>query len=218
MTLLRSQILIGNTEELKSALTRISRLKKNTINPADKKRLLNYEILAHVKCKNFKMAITIGMEKVKFSQDRFVVQHLLQAAVSGLLIDEEKYHDSGVQLLSFMGQCIIPEAGHPVDLIWRDWGMLDFLITGKKTAALRYLKRSKKHLSQMPANTNVVQWLGILLELHIEFVKGKSTADQNRDKLRQLITRVQLSSLAVAEKLPENRRELLSLCRYASPY
>ena len=218
MTLLRSQILIGDTDDFKSTLTRISLLKKITINHADKIRLLNYEILAYVKCNNFRKAITIGLDEVKSSQDRFVVQHLLNAAVSGVLNNEAKYHDDGVQLLSFMGQYIMPEAGHPVDLIWRDWGVLDFLITGKKTAALRYLKRSKRHLSQMPESTEVVQWLHILLDLHIEFVKGKSTADQNRDKFRQLIARVQLDSLSSAERLPEDRKKLLTLCRHASPY
>jgi len=218
MTLLRSQILIGNADELKNAITRISRLKTITINPADKRRLLNYEILTHVKCKDFKMAITIGMGKMQFSKDRFVVQHLLQATVSGLLADEEKYHDSGVQLLSFMGQYIMPEVGHPVDLIWRDWGMLDFLITGKNTAALRYLKRSKKHLSQMPESTAVVQWLHVLLDLHVEFVKGKPTTDKSMDKLRQLVALIQIKSLALPENLPRDYRELIILCRHGSPY
>ena len=218
MTLLRSQILTGYTDELNSALKRISRLKKLIINPADKKRLLNYEILAHVKCKDFRMAITIGMEEMKSSKDRFVVQHLLQAAVSGLLTDEAKYHDSGVQILSLMKQYIMPEAGHPVDLIWRDWGMLDFLITGKKKVALRYLKRSKKHLTQMPDSTTVVQWLHILLDLHIEFVKGKLNERQNGDKLHQLIASVELNLPAVDEKFPEDREELLILYRHASPY
>jgi len=218
MTLLRSQILVGNTEELESALMCISRLKKIALNPADNKRLLNYEILAHVKCMDYKKAIALGLNEVESSQNRFVVQHLLHATVSGLLVDEKKYHNNGVQLLSFMKNYIIPEAGHPVDLIWRDWGLLDFLVTGKKTAVLRYLKRSKKHLSRMPENTIVVQWLDILLDLHIDFVKGKSITEKTMANLRLLLEQIQLNSVLSPNLLFKDGKKLLLLCRQASPY
>jgi hypothetical protein len=218
MTLLRSQILVSREEELESALTRISRLKKIPLNSDDKKRLLSYEMLTYIKCKEYGRAISIGMDEVKSSQDRFIVQHLLQATVSGLLSNKEKYQKVGVQLLSFMEQYSMPEAGHPVELIWRDWGMLDFLVTGKKNVVLRYLKRSKKHLAQMPKSTAVVQWLHVLLDLHLEIVKGLPTTNKSIEELSQLITRVQLSSLSSVEKLPEDSRELLTLCRHASPY
>jgi len=218
MTLLRIQILVGSTEELKNALSRIVRLKKIPLNPTDKQRLLNYEILAYVKCRDYRTSITLGMEEIQLSQDKFVIQHVLHATVSGLLRDGDKCHDSGVNLLSFMGQYIMPEAGHPVDLIWRDWGLLDFLITGKKTVVLRYLKRSEKYLSQMPENTAVVQWLHVLLNLHVEFVKGKHINDESMDELRQLIERVQVKLPVLVEDIPGDTRELLVLCRHASPY
>lgn len=218
MTLIRSQILVGDAEELKSALAGISRLRDVTINNEDKKRLLNYEILALIKGKNYKDSIIIGIEELKSSQDIFTLQNTLRSAVSGLLHDEKKYHDIGVELLSFMDKYVMPENGHPVDLIWRDWGMLDFLMTGKKSVVLRHFKRSRKHLSQMPESTAVVQWLHVLLDMHVDFVAGTLISQKYIDKFRQFILHIQAASFVYPENSPENCRELLSLSRHASPY
>ena len=218
MTLLRSHILVGNTDNIERALFCVSRLKKINLISADKKRLLNYEILAHCKNKDYRKAITIGIAELKSSPDRFVVQHVLRAMVSGLFSDREQYHNDGVQLLTFMERYIMPDFGHPVDLIWRDWGMLEFLINRNKTVVFRYLKRSKQMLSQMPENTAVVQWLKVLLDLHIDFVKGNTPTIENMNIIIPLISQIQTGSLSFVKKLPDSDKALLLLCRHISPY
>ncbi len=113
---------------------------------------------------------------------------------------------------------IPPEAGHPVDLIWRDWGMLDFLITREKKFALRSLKRSKKYLTQMPENSNIVKWLDILLNLHVEFVKGKTSTIKDNDVLKSVLVETQLGELVSIKNYPQDQKDLLRLFRHNSPY
>ncbi len=218
MTLLRSQILVGFPDEIENAFIRISLLKEIPLDHADKNRLLNYEILAYVKIKNFAKSITLGFDALNSEPDRFVVQHVLRAVVSGLLVDNKKYYNDATRLLSFMNSYSMPKSGHPVDLIWRDWGMLDFLITGKKSAVLRYLKRSKEHLLHMPEETAITRWLSLLIDMHIEFVKGNAAAIENRGKLDQLIKQTQIDILSPTGDLPQDPIELLILLRYMSPY
>ncbi len=218
MTLIRSQILVGSPNEIDNAFTRIALLKEIPLNHMDKKRLLNYEILAYVKIENFVKAIAIGFEALKHEPDRFVVQHVLRAIVSGLLVDNEKYYNDGEKLLSFMSSYNMPGSGHPVDLIWRDWGLLDFLITGRKSVVLRYLKRSKEYLLQMPEDTAITQWLCILTDMHVEFVKGKSSSIENTRNLNQLITQSEIDILSSTVTFPQNHKELLILLRRVSPY
>jgi len=218
MTLLRSQILVGHPYEIENAFTRISLLKKNLLNPADNKRLLNYEILAYVKVENFVKAIAIGFEALNNEPDRFVIQHVLRAVVSGLLMENEKYYTDGEKLLSFMGSYNMPDFGHPVELIWRDWGLLDFLITGRKSTALRYLKRSKEQLLQMPDNTAITRWLLILTDVHIEFVKERASSIENKVNLDRLIEQGRIDIIPSDMDLPQNQKELINLLRHVSPY
>lgn len=218
MTLLRSQILVGFPDEIENSFTRISLLKEIPLNQADKKRLLNYEILAYVKIKNFVKSITLGSEALNSEPDRFVVQHVLRAVVSGLLEDKGKYYNDGEKLLSYMSSYSVPESGHPVDLIWRDWGLLDFLITGRSNAVLRYLKRSKKYLLQMPQDTAITRWLSALLDIHVEFVKGKSTSIENKIKLNQILTQSQLDIFPSIIDLPQDPKKMIIQLRHVSPY
>jgi len=215
MTLLRSEILVGKNEALDAALTRISRLKKIIIDPADKRRLLNYEILSHIKGKEYGEALMAGIKDLNSTSDRFLTQHLLCAIVSGLLSNEEKYQNSGMQLLSLMEQRIIPESGHPVDLIWRDWGMLHYILTGDKKVALRYLKRSQKHLAQMPKSTNVVQWLQTLLSLHVAFINEKPYENEN---FSFLSSQIQINEIPSLKNHSNDRKDLLLQFRHKSPY
>lgn len=218
MTLLRSQILVGDPEELKTALERIYRLKNININKEDRKRLLNYEILAFFKSNDYEKSINIGIEELKYSQNLFIVQHIMRSAVSGLLHDEKKYHHIGLELLSFMEKYAVPENGHPVDLIWRDWGMLDFLITGKKTVGLRYLKRSRKHLSKMPEHTKIIKLLHLLLDIHVDFINDKLTSNKYTNIFRQIFPQNQLDLFLVSEKNFRHCRDLLAYYRNTSPY
>ena len=219
MTLLRSQMLVGVPDEIGNVFNRISLLKEIVLNHVDKKRLLNYEILAYVKIKNFVKSISLGFEALNSNPDRFVVQHILRAVVSGLLVDNEKYHSDGERLLSFMISYNMPESGHPVDLIWRDWGLLDFLITGRKSPVLRCLKRSKKHLLQMPESAAIIQWLSFLTDMHVEFVKDKSMSSiESIGKLDQLITKSEIDISFSIESLPQDPKKLLILLRHVSPY
>jgi hypothetical protein len=218
MTLLRSQILVGFPDEIKSAFISISLLKEIPLNPVDKKRLLNYEILAYVKIKNFVKSIALGFEALNSESDRFEVQHVLRAVVSGLLVDNEKYYNDGKKVLSFMISYNIPESGHPIDLIWRDWGLLDFLITGKKSVVLRCLKRSKKHLMNMQTDTTIIKWLIFLTDMHVEFIKGKVSTIKNTETLKQLITQAEIDIIFSTVDLPQDPKELLILLRHVSPY
>jgi hypothetical protein len=218
MTLLRSQILVGFPDEIENAFTRISLLKEIPLNPVDKKRLLNYEMLAYVKIENFVKSIALGFEVLNSESDRFLVQHVLRAVVSGLLANNEKFYNDAKKLLSFMSSYNMPESGHPIDLIWRDWGLLDFLITGKTSVVLRYLKRSKKHLLNMPEDTTITKWLSFLTDMHVEFVKGKASSIKNTETLKQLITQTEIDILSSTVDLPQDPKELLILLRHVSPY
>jgi hypothetical protein len=218
MTLVRSQILVGLSKEIENALIRIASLKQIPLNPVDKRRLLNYEILAYVKIKNFVKSIELGFKALKFEPDKFLVQHVLRAVVSSLLTDNIKYKTDGEKLLSFMSSYNISESGHPIELIWRDWGLLDFLITGKKSVVLRYLKRSKKYLLNMPENTPIIKWLNDLNDMHVDFVKGKTLDIKNTETLKQLIIQSEIEILPSNMDFPQNSKTLLILLRHVSPY
>jgi hypothetical protein len=218
MTLLRSQILVGFPYEIKKAFTRISLLKEIPLNQVDKKRLLNYEILAYVKAGDFVKSLALGFEALNYEPDRFVVQHVLRAVVSGLFVDKEKYYHDGQKILSFMRSYNMPESGHPVELIWRDWGLLDFLITGSKSTVLRYLKRCKEHLAQMPENSAITMWLSILTDIHVEFVKGKVSSIENIRKLHQFIKQNNLDILSSVAEFPQDQKKMIILLRHLSPY
>ena len=218
MTLLRSQILSGDKIELDLALSRIDSLRKIIINNEDRKRLLNYEILANIKIENFIKSIIIGMNELDNSKDKFLIQHVLRSVVSGLLFDENQFKTYGIKLLSIMQNFSMPNNDHPVDLIWRDWGMLDFLLTGKNTVVLRYLKRSKKYLSEMPASTEVVKWLHFLLDLHVDFIKCKQVNNVDINKFHQLLSHDKVNSFDSSGIFHGDTREVLMLCRQVSPY
>jgi hypothetical protein len=219
MTLLRNQILTGLPNELSSAFERISNLKEIVLNPMDKKRLLNYEILAYAKSKNFSKSIDIGIVTLQSEPDEFAVQHILRAVVSALLIDRKKFYDYGTRLLEFMNLYHMPDkGGHPVDLIWRDFGLLDFLISNNKTVALKYLKRNKKHLSLIPDKTPIAQWLRSLSDIHVDYVKGKNTSIENIKKIQKLISLPNIDIWSKIDHPPYTQRDLLSLFRHVSPY
>ena len=218
MTLLRSQILVGVPDEIKKAFTRISLLKEIPLNQVDKKRLLNYEILAYAKIGNFVKSLALGFGALNDEPDRFVVQHVLRAVVSGIFVDKEKYYHDGQKILSFMRSYNMPESGHPVDLIWRDWGLLDFLITGSKSTVLRYLKRCKEHLAQMPEKSAITRWLSILTDIHVEFVKGKVSSIENIRELHQFIKQNNLDILSSVVEFPQDQKKMIILLRHVSPY
>lgn len=217
MTLLRSQILVGDTEEVRAALSRIYRLRDIIINNEDKRRLLNYEVLAFFKIEDYEKSLIIGINEFNLTQDIFTLQNILRSAVSGLLYDEKKFNKFGVQLYSLMKKYIMKKNGHPVDLIWRDWGMLDFLITSKKTVALKNLKRSKNHLLLMDQNAYITKWLHVLLDIHIDFINERLILGKYIDKLDEYILHTQVRSLVCSYNTHKNSKELLSLFRHVSP-
>jgi len=210
-------------EEPQELQTITAQLQGMLINPAlhadDYGRIRNLLVLSWLKQKDFVQALALAEAGLSDASDPFHVFIAVKAAVEASLYGDDATLKACRRILHYLRQRGSQDAfdatRHPYELIWREWGLLEFLIDKSVPRALSCLTESRKrHRNHSP----IYRFLSGLLTLHEEFVKGMpltplTTNFQSDDTTCLSMGRVVENLLSVNSDM-----NMLQASRYVSPY
>lgn len=187
MTLLRCKILsnktpVTNSNEIIKKLEEIRPILNNKI---DISRLNNYKIMFLIKQKkpvdalNFCLSIHKDIATEKLND--FDLLWFIKIINETLLDESDKNNTQLSDTVRFQITKIPTDVkGHPMDLIWREVALYEFLI-GNQSSALKAIKKSKNTFDLM--NSPISNWLQVIIVMHEDFIKNKlKSQDKYLDK------------------------------------
>ena len=179
MILIRTQVLASGLEV--NSLTKDIDDKVNAISqlithPLDISRLNNYKIMYLLKQKKTLQALDFANSVFK-SPDSTVLgsfdllwfmRALNDAILSKELIKFKKY----IPIIDFQfSQMDSDTKGHPIDLLWREHALFEFVAKSNKSAARKSIKNSKNTFAL--ADSPISKWLSAIVEIHDDYINGK---------------------------------------------
>lgn len=212
MALLRCEVLSNKLYDENAEIKKIEQFKKieqSLSQITDIGRLNNYKIMFYLKQKQPKLAVEIclsiysNISSVKLGL--FDMLWFLRS-INDALLNEDKIKINLLQkLIEFQINSLDTEAkGHPVDLIWREVALYEYLV-GNKSKALKAIKKSRNSfdLNDSPISS----WLKIVLNIHDDYI---------RDEVKSIKEYFKCSN---PFKLENNTNEsILKTVRHVTPY
>ena len=159
------------------ALRRYDELQRLTLHRDDRSRVHNYGILACLKLEMYDHALAMGHESLKVSRKNpFDVFWALRAANDALLSDYSKFEAVARSMLDGL-RALEPhlldgKKDHPYDLIWREYGLLVFLLEGDAEQAEACYRTS---LSIAAISAPIHSWLKAVVMLHLRLLSDEAT-------------------------------------------
>ncbi|MEA1972374.1 MAG: hypothetical protein U9N34_03645, partial [Candidatus Cloacimonadota bacterium] len=179
MILLRSSVLTSNMKDnnmIANIDDKVNEISKLISHPLDISRLNNYKImylLRHQKEKEgFTFALslfpTIETELLNYFDLLWFIKALNDSILFNKITKFKKY----IPIVDFQfSQLDIDKKGHPIDLLWRESAMFEFLVKNDKKAALKNIKNSKSSFTL--GDSAIAQWLKIVVNIHEDFFLNK---------------------------------------------
>lgn len=192
-----------------SLLTIFEQLENRLTNINDLSRFANYKTMLELKYTQPKKAIEKYFSFIEARDlDIFEFFWFLRSVNDGLLDNQmlnlPKIKKIISDQLSFFD---LNKVGHPYDLLLRELGLFEFL-TGDKSQALKYIKKSKNAFNL--ENSNIAMWLSEMLRIHEDVINGKLK------EMHEYF--VQLNQTDIVKKVYKPGKDLLIRVRYYSPY
>lgn len=214
MALIRCETLSNKIHDENSLLQKLhnfKNVKKLLSNNMDLSRLNNYQVMFFLKQKEPKKAVdfclslyeNISSEELNY----FDLLWFLHAVNDSLLKNEKIKIQTLKKSIDFQVSKLDPnKKGHPMDLIWREVALYQYL-SGDKSNALKSIKKSKNAFDL--GNSPISKWLIVLIEIHNDFIndKIKNIEDYFDDVLYIDLVKNLDSNVSILERV-----------RLASPY
>ena len=177
----------------------------------DLSRLNNYQVMFFLKQKEPKKAVDFCLslyENISSAElNYFDLLWFLHAVNDSLLKNEKIKIQTLKKSIDFQISKLDPnKKGHPMDLIWREVALYQYL-SGDKSNALKSIKKSKNAFDL--GNSPISKWLIVLIEIHNDFIndKIKNIEDYFDDVLYIDLVKNLDSNVSILERV-----------RLASPY
>lgn len=176
MTLIRAKILSIDPTLHEEALTDIEDIESYVQNPDDHRRLENYRVLALLRLGKISAALRVGVDQ--FSNGSTPEQpskedfyHAARAAGEAALHGVRGGSGKVEAVLERLRNVIDKSAkGHPADLIWREIGLIEYILKGQKGEAIRSFRRSMSALSIYETDVPAIAWRRFLVKQHVNYV------------------------------------------------
>ncbi len=205
---------------LEAIIERLNLLyKQEKMRSDDRGRVRNHLMRAHIKAGNYGEALKLCEPIQTEPLDYFHLYAATRATTDALLAEAEGAQVTALRLLKFLHQPVIKQGlvnlTHPAELIFREWGMLEFLTSGGKNSAMQSLQQSR---NGYPTASPIYNFLSNLLNLHQDFIEGKNV--QNFARYFKSDEVAYPSLLNCIDRCAEGKttRALLRAARLASPY
>jgi len=217
MILIRSSVLTSGIETnnlIANIDDKVNEISKLISHPLDISRLNNYKIMYLLReykqeeGLSFALSLfpTIETELLNYYDLLWFMKALNDSILSNKITKFRKY----ISIIDFQfSQLDIDKKGHPVDLLWRELALFEFIAKNDKKSALRNIKNSKS--SFILGDSAIAQWLKIVINIHEDFFLDKSKSEReyfNGFEKNEFIEAIDnLDDMSLIEKI-----------RYISPY
>jgi hypothetical protein len=217
MILIRSEVLVSGiahkrlTDNIDDKVNEISKLISH---PLDISRLNNYKIMyllrqrKHEEAMRFSLSLfpLIETDLLNFFDLLWFMKVLNDSILAGEITKFQKY----IAIVNFQfSQLKVEDKGHPIDLLWRELALFEFVVKNDKKAALKNIKHSKSSFTL--GNSAIAHWLKIVVGIHEDYFLDKLKSEREyfiNFKNNELIEAMDnLDDMNVLEKV-----------RYISPY
>ena len=217
MILLRSNVLFSAIEDnnlIADIDDKVNDISKLISHPLDISRLNNYKIMyllgkqKQEEGLNFSLSLfpTIETELLNYFDLLWFMKALNDFILFNKITKSKKY----ISIVDFQfSQLDIDKKGHPIDLLWRELALFDFLAKNDKKTALKNIKNSKSSFTL--GDSAIAQWLKIVMNIHEDFfldkVKSEKEYFNDFEKTEFIKAIDNFSDMSLIEKV-----------RYISPY
>ena len=179
MILIRSSILISGIEHHSlddNIDDRINDISKLISHPLDISRLNNYKIMYLLRQRKQEEALSFALslypsvesELLNYFDLLWFMKTLNDSTLSNKITKFKKY----IPIVDFQfSQLDSEKKGHPIDLLWRELALFEFLAKNDKKAALKSIKNSKSSFTL--GDSAIAQWLKIVVNIHDDYFLGK---------------------------------------------
>jgi len=217
MILIRSEVLvsgIGHHDLADDINEKVNNISKLITHPLDISRLNNYKIMYLLRQKkqdealNFALSLfpAIEIELLNYFDLLWFMKALNDSILSNKIIKFKKY----IPIVEFQfSKLDSNKKGHPVDLLWRELALFEFIAKNDKKLALKDIKNSKSTFTL--GNSAIAQWLKIVINIHEDYFLDKLKSEQeyfNTFEKTEFIKAIDnLDDMSLIEKV-----------RYITPY
>jgi hypothetical protein len=217
MILIRSEVLVSGIAHKRltdNIDDKVNEILKLISHPLDISRLNNYKIMyllrqrKHEEAMRFSLSLfpLIETDLLNFFDLLWFMKVLNDSILAGEITKFQKY----IVIVNFQfSQLKIEDKGHPIDLLWRELALFEFVVKNDKKAALKNIKHSKSSFTL--GNSAIAHWLKIVVGIHEDYFLDKLKSEREyfiNFKNNELIEAMDnLDDMNVLEKV-----------RYISPY
>lgn len=181
MTRIRASIRSTNSELHEEALAAIDEIAPYIHDRDDQRRLNNYRILALLRHNKITVALEVGVDHLAEGASsteepsKEDIYHAGRAAAEAALRGEEVDREKIEYVFERLRETPIESTnGHPIDLIWRELGLIEYLLEKEKGKALRCFRRSARALEALDSDVPAVNWRHFLLDQHKDYVEEQA--------------------------------------------
>ena len=217
MILIRAQVLASGFEV--NSLTKNIDDKVNAISQLithshDISRLNNYKIMYLLKQKKTLQALDFANSIFKSLDSNvlssFDLLWFMRALNDAILSEELTRFKKYIPIIDFQfSQIDSNTKGHPIDILWREHALFEFIAKNNKSVARKSIKHSKNTFAL--ADSPIAKWLSAIVDIHDDYINDKI---KSQEKYFEDISNSELVS--VIDKI--EGKSLLEKVRYLSPY
>jgi len=195
---------------------RLEALEHISLHKDDRSRVRNYRIQAYLKLEMYDHALNIGLESLTHGPNAFDIFWSARAACDALLFDHTAFHLQSRHLLSWLreheAKAIECRNDHPYELIWREHGLLEYLLEHDLDRAEYCCQRS---LQEGASDAPIHIWLRAVVDIQLSFIRSESPRDAMSLLPKAPSACYRLTSLA---STLDDSKSLLQRVRAVSPY
>ena len=175
MILIRSEVLVSGiahqrlTDNIDDKVNDISKLISH---PLDISRLNNYKIMYLLRERKYEEAMKFSLslfplietDLLNFFDLLWFMKALNDSILAGKITKFQKY----IAIVNFQfSQLKVEDKGHPIDLLWRELALFEFIAKNDKKSALKNIKNSKSAFTL--GESEIAHWLKIVVDIHEDY-------------------------------------------------
>ncbi len=217
MILIRSRVLVSGIEHHRldnNIEDKVNDISKLISHPLDISRLSNYKIMYLLRQrkqeKAFKFALSLFPSIETELLNSFDLLWFMRTLNDSILANKITKYKKYIPIVDFQfSQLDVDDKGHPIDLLWRELALFEFVAKNDKKTALRNIKNSKSAFTL--GDSSIARWLKIVVNIHDDYFLDKLKDEKvyfigfDKDEFVEAIGN--LENMSLIEKV-----------RYISPY
>ena len=217
MILIRSTILASVTTEqhlIDDINNKVDDISKLISHPLDISRLNNYKIMYLLREKKYDRALKFSLSLFPLIKTEllssFDLLWFMKALNNSILTNMITMFEKYIEIVDFQySKLSIENKGHPIDLLWRELALFEFMAKNDKKSALKSIKHSRTAFTL--GKSEIAYWLKIVIDIHDDYFLGKLKSEG--EYFRNLKSNDLIEAMNNLDDM-----SLLEKVRYVSPY